>query len=334
GNFYSSVPGEGITGGVTLSDDQQWHIYTLPFTASEQNTAITFLFRNDPGNYFLDDISVKKQGDLTELLKNGGFEAGAVVGTADPDVQPKQWALVGTQGLTAAGHVFYDLDSSNQPYAKTGLYYWMDGAIAGFDGIQQVVPTTIGETYTLSFALKHVNTPWMNKEAKSTARDNSLTIPVPADKQVTQLLIYAGGVPSGLQVTPAVPDLLSSVAGCTASSTGGGVGTSKESAIAWTINVDNSKNTLSRTDIVVSTGSSFKLYSDMSFNTEVSGSSSIALIEGGATSVYIKVTAPDGVSNEYYAVTINRAGQTDTTPPTWASGYPQAGTVTNTSAQV
>ncbi|WP_170292170.1 DUF4347 domain-containing protein, partial [Heliobacterium mobile] len=25
GNFYSSVPGEGITGGVTLSDDQQWH---------------------------------------------------------------------------------------------------------------------------------------------------------------------------------------------------------------------------------------------------------------------------------------------------------------------
>ncbi|MDR0876405.1 MAG: Ig-like domain-containing protein, partial [Clostridiales Family XIII bacterium] len=80
--------------------------------------------------------------------------------------------------------------------------------------------------------------------------------------------------------------------------------------IADPINVGSGVATLSRADIVSSAGeffaASFNLYSDSGFTNEVTGTDSIALTLGGATTVYIKVTAEDA-SEAHYAITVNRA---------------------------
>jgi len=79
-NIYdNTVP----TGGVTPTDDT-WQTYTYTFTATSSTTAITFLLRNDPSYFYLDKVSVKLQGDTTELLANGGFEGGSPAAATIP----------------------------------------------------------------------------------------------------------------------------------------------------------------------------------------------------------------------------------------------------------
>jgi hypothetical protein len=67
------------------------------------------------------------------------------------------------------------------------------------------------------------------------------------------------------------------------------------------------KDTLGRADIAVAADATFNLYSDSAFSTEVAGDDTIALTAGGDTAVYIKVTAQDGTTVMYYAVTVDRA---------------------------
>ncbi|MFD2332583.1 S-layer homology domain-containing protein [Cohnella sp. GCM10020058] len=120
---------------------------------------------------------------------------------------------------------------------------------------------------------------------------------------------------------------LASIAGQTDSSPAGGDGSSAGTAATWSVNVPNGKADVGLSDIVTVTGATYKLYSDSSFATEVTGSATIALTAGSATTVYVKVTAQDGVTAKYYAVAIHRdaalsdnaglasvAGQTDSSP--------------------
>src|ERR1035437_72019 len=51
--------------------------YSVNFTATQASTVITFAFRHDPGYFALDDASVTLFGGGSNLLLNGGFEAGA-----------------------------------------------------------------------------------------------------------------------------------------------------------------------------------------------------------------------------------------------------------------
>ncbi|MZP44503.1 DUF4347 domain-containing protein, partial [Heliobacterium gestii] len=329
GNFYSTVPGEGLTGGVTVANDNDWHTYTLTFTATEANTAISFLFRNEPSAFFVDDFSVKRVGDNTELLINGGMEKGVVTGTLlnDKPSQPKDWSLIGTPTVNAGGAVYNDLHKIDEsdpneiptiPYAKTGLFYWMDGAMGGFDGIQQVIPTQIGQTYTLSFALKNAGA-WNGTQADTTGVSNG---------DITQVLVYAGGLPGGFTVTPAPVEWLSSVAGQTAGSAGGGDGSSAGSAITWDVNVGEAKGSLSLSDIAAAPGATVNLYSNAAFTTEVTGSDTIALTGGGATTAYIRVTSQDTSTVSYYAVTIHRPASSNAglTSVAGQTGTPGGGT--------
>jgi len=77
--------------------------------------------------------------------------------------------------------------------------------------------------------------------------------------------------------------------------------------LAATIDVFNAVGTVGRAYITVSLGATFNLYTNPDFTGEVTGSDTIPLIAGGATTVYIKVTAQDEVTTNYFAVTINRS---------------------------
>ena len=100
---------------------------------------------------------------------------------------------------------------------------------------------------------------------------------------------------------------LTSVLGETDASPGGQSGEDTSNAITWAIAVDNAKDSLGLSDISVATGASIKLYSDSIFATEISEGSTIPLSPGADTIAYIKVTAQDGTTSKYYAVTVSRA---------------------------
>ena len=94
---------------------------------------------------------------------------------------------------------------------------------------------------------------------------------------------------------------------------------------------DNAKAELGLADIVAATDATVNLYSDSTFTTEVTGANTIALAAGGNTVAYIKVTAEDGTTELFYAVTITRAAApvpaTGITASVAAKGTPEDGKV-------
>ena len=75
------------------------------------------------------------------------------------------------------------------------------------------------------------------------------------------------------------------------------------------INVNNAVSTVASTDITAATGATVDFYgTDNTFTTTEPGA--VTLTAGGATTVYVKVTAEDGVTESHYAVTISRAAAT------------------------
>lgn len=140
------------TGGVTYQTNI-WQEYTYTFTASVAQTYITFLIRNDPSYVGLDDIALKAQGSSTSLLVNGGLETVSSTTTSAGAV-PANWTVVGTTGLDAAGRLENASAASNPMNGShSGSYYWLDGAVGGYDGIAQLVDLVVGDTYTLTFWL-------------------------------------------------------------------------------------------------------------------------------------------------------------------------------------
>jgi hypothetical protein len=118
--------------------------YSYAFTATASQDYISFLFRNDPGYSYLDTVKLTVHNGNTNLLTDGGFDSG-------PQASPNQtvpvgWSAINAPSLTSAGAI-----STNLPQA--GTYDWQDGAVGGYDGLDQGVALTVGTTYTLSFEL-------------------------------------------------------------------------------------------------------------------------------------------------------------------------------------
>jgi hypothetical protein len=115
-------------------------LYTVDFTAGVADTDITFAFRNDPAYTAMDDVSVV---DLTNpagnLIVNGGFETGDLTGWTYDNVYGASYGGgVASGGCSLLG--IYD-----------GSYEWCDGATQAYDAIDQVIPTTVGDVYQVSF---------------------------------------------------------------------------------------------------------------------------------------------------------------------------------------
>lgn len=104
---------------------------------------------------------------------------------------------------------------------------------------------------------------------------------------------------------------LASVAGLTDPAPAGGDGATAGMPVTWKVNAANTVSSLGLADIAPSDAdATVDLYTNGDFATgKITGSSSISLTAGGATTVYIKVTAGDGTTAKYYAVTMNRAAE-------------------------
>lgn len=102
----------------------------------------------------------------------------------------------------------------------------------------------------------------------------------------------------------------------TAGPEAGTIGTPKTASI----NVANATSSIAASDIVKShAGATVTFYgTDSKFVTQASGS--VALVSGGDTTVYIKITAQDASAVIYYAVTIKRAALSNTPDPTPGPG--------------
>jgi hypothetical protein len=114
---------------------------SVNFTAAFANTDITFAFREDPAFISFGDVSLTNTttGSTTNLILNGDFSSGS--GSAATD-----WNYANVYGVVAGGTV-------QTGYCGGGFATcWYDGAIQGYDAIDQYVATIIGDNYQLSYA--------------------------------------------------------------------------------------------------------------------------------------------------------------------------------------
>jgi Abnormal spindle-like microcephaly-assoc'd, ASPM-SPD-2-Hydin/Divergent InlB B-repeat domain len=115
--------------------------YSVEFTATVANTAITFAFREDPAFISFSNASVT---DVTNpglnLLINGDFSAGPVGSNT-----PVGWTYANQYGASAGGVV----DSSCGEGGSANC--WYDGAVQAYDAISQTIATNVGDTYLISF---------------------------------------------------------------------------------------------------------------------------------------------------------------------------------------
>ncbi len=98
---------------------------------------LAFQFRNDPGNWYLDDVSVYDGG--TQMLSNGGFETGSL----------SPWVRTTPHGNCAglAANV-----TNTTP--NTGNYSLIDGSYGCADQVSQQFTATAGDIYVVSFWLE------------------------------------------------------------------------------------------------------------------------------------------------------------------------------------
>lgn len=143
-----------------------WTHYTVSFVATLTATDITFAFRNDPGFTALDDVVVTDTTTSTSAgLLNGGFElathtSGGVAG------QPLDWTYDNIFGATYGGAVDpAGTTNCGGLGSHSGTSDYCDGAVGSYDAIDQVIATTVGQTYQISY--------WLD------AFDSTGTYPVP-----------------------------------------------------------------------------------------------------------------------------------------------------------
>jgi len=167
--------------------------YTTNYTATGSLTNFTFLFRHDPGFFGFDNVSISTGGG-PNLLLNPGFEDGVYTDNGNANT-PVDWSYLNQYGVSYAGYVSTGCNGLS-PFA--GSYFWCDGATQGYDALNQVIATTPGDTYTVSFWLDQVD---------STGYSTGYFQPLSTngnpgtDGNATDVLVYAGA-----QVPPGVPE--------------------------------------------------------------------------------------------------------------------------------
>jgi len=109
--------------------------YSYVWTATSSSAKLSFFFRHDPGGWMLDDVKVYH--GVTQLISNGGFENGNLIG----------WTHTGTCNFFS-GVAYHGFNS-----AKSGYYYYYDVCAKYGDTISQTFSTIPGDIYIISFWL-------------------------------------------------------------------------------------------------------------------------------------------------------------------------------------
>jgi hypothetical protein len=145
------LAGDAITGS--------FHEYTVNFTATLTASDITFLFRNDPGFTAATDFSIVDDTTSSgNLFNDGSFQGGTVGGNPvgwnyDPDytaATPLTYTGV-VQTLAGNAGNCGSASLSGLPGSPSSINIWCDGTVQGYDAFDQIVSTTIGNSYTISF---------------------------------------------------------------------------------------------------------------------------------------------------------------------------------------
>jgi len=184
--FAAAVTAQAQTSVLSLADSpgQPYTQYVSSFTATTSQTYLTFFFRQDPAYWGFDNVSFT-DGNGNNLAANGSFETGDLTG----------WMAVGQQGLPAGGQVTSgDLGTSSYN-AEDGSYFWRDGAVGGVDGVAQLVSTTVGQNYTLSF--------WLAGDGGATASFDAYVGAAVSTYDGNTILYNGSQISGGGDVTPA-----------------------------------------------------------------------------------------------------------------------------------
>lgn len=120
-----------------------WTQYQFIINAGYFETYLEFDGRNDPGFFFLDDITLTPLPGSPEvepgLPLNGGFETGSLA----------NWAAGGSWGIVSG--------TFSPNFVHSGNYSVELGTVTLTNSISQVIPTVPGQTYRLDFWLANVN---------------------------------------------------------------------------------------------------------------------------------------------------------------------------------
>jgi hypothetical protein len=136
GNVIYQLTGQTISGSYQLGQ--------VDFIAGSDETNLAFAFREDPAYIHLSDVSMI---DLTtpsaNLVVNGNFD-GSTYTTGSSGPEPDGWSYLNIYDAGAAGVV-----ANGCGYSGDNCYD--DGSVGSYDAINQVIATTIGDTYQVSF---------------------------------------------------------------------------------------------------------------------------------------------------------------------------------------
>ncbi len=114
--------------------------YAYEWTAPTTGTVtLAFQLRNDPSNWYLDDVSVYDGG--TQMLVNGGFETGSL----------SPWVVTFPNGICQLSSPSGQVCST---FPHTGTYDYCDGCNSVADQVSQSFMATTGQVYIISFWLK------------------------------------------------------------------------------------------------------------------------------------------------------------------------------------
>jgi hypothetical protein len=161
--------------GNTTTVPHSYQQYTADFTANVPETNLTFAFREDPAFLSLSNVSlINLTTSSANLLLNGNFALGTIGASA-----PTDWTYLNQYGAEAGGVL-----QSSCGHGGGNCYY--DGAVQAYDAITQVVATTPGDTYQVSFWLTD-NGSLTNFSALSTNGNTTGT-----GGNGIDLLVYAG----------------------------------------------------------------------------------------------------------------------------------------------
>jgi hypothetical protein len=123
--------------------------YSFSFVAAQADTTVSFAFREVPAYFALSSPSVMLQGSSTNLLTDPLF----ALSTAG-QIPPTDWGRwIQPVDVTAIGRVGTPGDPESCSDINPGVGFWCDGSVEGYDAIYQILPTTVGDTYTISFNL-------------------------------------------------------------------------------------------------------------------------------------------------------------------------------------
>jgi len=127
--------------------------FSYSFTAANADTTINFAFREVPAYFSFGDVSVSLDGTGPNLVQDPDFQ-GSTLGSVTPNgwgrwIQPIDVSAIGE--IVSAADYGGCYGAANFPHA--GSLFWCDGSVQGYDGLYQTIPTTVGDSYTISFWL-------------------------------------------------------------------------------------------------------------------------------------------------------------------------------------